>query len=134
MMSSSSAPLRSSDSLNLFGAKPRPSATPLTTTRSDNKCVVRNPVPNLPVVVGRPVLSFVRSFDETCSIRNLMFSADLSGANQLKKNGGTGYAKTVTVWAPKLREAGVKDETLHQILVDNPRRFLAFVPKKKRPA
>jgi phosphotriesterase-related protein len=63
---------------------------------------------------------------------NLMFSADLSSANQLKHNGGTGYAKTVTVWAPKLREAGVKEETLHGILVDNPRRFLAFVPKKPR--
>jgi phosphotriesterase-related protein len=65
---------------------------------------------------------------------NLMFSADLSSANQLKRNGGAGYAKTVTVWAPKLREAGVKDETLHGILVDNPRRFLAFVPKKPRAA
>jgi len=63
---------------------------------------------------------------------HLMFSADLSAANQLKRNGGTGYAKTVTVWAPKLREAGVKEETLHGILVDNPRRFLAFVPKKPR--
>ena len=66
---------------------------------------------------------------------NLMFSADLSSANQLKKNGGGGYAKTVTVWGKKLTEAGVKDETLHSILVDNPRRFLAFVPKTKtRPS
>ena len=65
---------------------------------------------------------------------NLMFSSDLSSANQLKKNGGGGYAKTVTVWGKKLTEAGVKDETLHGILVDNPRRFLAFVPKNKRPS
>ena len=65
---------------------------------------------------------------------NLMFSADLSSANQLKRNGGGGYAKTVTVWGKKLTEAGVKDDVLHGILVDNPRRFLAFVPKKKRPA
>ena len=36
--------------------------------------VVRNPVPNRPVVVGRPVLSVVRSFEETCSIRKRMFS------------------------------------------------------------
>ena len=60
---------------------------------------------------------------------NLMFSSDLSTANQLKRNGGAGYAKTVTVFVPKLREAGVKEETLHGMLVDNPRRFLAFVPK-----
>lgn len=63
---------------------------------------------------------------------NLMFSSDLSSGNQLKKNGGAGYAKTVTVWGKKLTEAGVKDDVLHRILVDNPRRFLAFVPKTKR--
>ncbi len=62
---------------------------------------------------------------------NLMFSSDLSSANQLKHNNGGGYAKTLTVWGKKLTEAGVKDETLHGILVDNPRRFLAFVPKNK---
>ena len=60
---------------------------------------------------------------------NLLFSSDLSTANQIKRNGGTGYAKTVTVFVPKLRDAGVSEETLHGILVDNPRRFLAFVPK-----
>ena len=63
---------------------------------------------------------------------NLMFASDLSSANQLAKNNGGGYAKTVTVFVPKLREAGVKDDVLHGILVDNPRRFLAFVPKHKR--
>jgi phosphotriesterase-related protein len=60
---------------------------------------------------------------------NLLFSSDLSSATQLKRNGGAGYAKTVTVFVPKLREAGVSEETLHGILVDNPRRFLAFVPR-----
>jgi len=63
---------------------------------------------------------------------NLMFASDLSTASQFKRNNGPGYAKTLTVWVPKLREAGVKEETLHGILVDNPRRFLAFVPKKPR--
>jgi predicted metal-dependent phosphotriesterase family hydrolase len=28
-----------------------------------------------------------------------------------------------------LRERGVKDDVLQRILTDNPRRFLAFVPK-----
>ncbi len=41
---------------------------------------------------------------------------------------------TVTVFAPKLRKAGVTQRTLHGILVDNPRRFLAFVPKVRRAA
>jgi phosphotriesterase-related protein len=53
---------------------------------------------------------------------HLMFSADAS----------SGYAKTVTVFLPKLRAAGISDDVLHQIMVDNPRRFLAFVPKRPR--
>lgn len=53
---------------------------------------------------------------------HLMFSADAS----------SGYAKTLTVFVPKLKAAGVGDEVLHRIMVDNPRRFLAFVPKRPR--
>jgi phosphotriesterase-related protein len=60
---------------------------------------------------------------------NLLFSSDFSSASQLKRNGGAGYAKTLSVFAPKLREAGVAENTLRAILVDNPRRLLAFVPK-----
>jgi len=63
---------------------------------------------------------------------NLMFSADASSANQMKRNNGQGYAKTFTVFVPKVKAAGASDETLHTIMVDNPRRFLAFVPKKAR--
>jgi phosphotriesterase-related protein len=65
---------------------------------------------------------------------NLMFSADISGAATMKKNGGQGYAKTLTVFVPKIKAAGATDEVLRGIMVDNPRRFLAFVPKKARKA
>src|SRR5437762_1276110 len=53
---------------------------------------------------------------------HLMFSSDAS----------RGYAKTITVFLPKLKAAGATDDVLHQIMVDNPRRFLAFVPKRPR--
>jgi phosphotriesterase-related protein len=53
---------------------------------------------------------------------HLMFSADAS----------RGYSKTLTVFLPKLKAAGVSDDVLHRIMVDNPRRFLAFVPKRPR--
>ena len=53
---------------------------------------------------------------------NLMFSADTS----------SGYAKTLTVFVPKLKAAGANDQVLNHIMVDNPRRFLAFVPKRPR--
>ena len=63
---------------------------------------------------------------------NLMFASDLSGIQQTKKGGGPGYARTLTVFGPKLKAAGASDELLRQIMQDNPRRFLAFVPKKPR--
>lgn len=62
---------------------------------------------------------------------HLMLSADSTPVPQLKSNWGNGYSSVVLQFVPKLRYAGVKDATLHKILVDNPRRFLAFVPKKK---
>jgi phosphotriesterase-related protein len=53
---------------------------------------------------------------------NLMFSSDAS----------SGYARTLTVFLPKLKAAGASEQVLHRIMVDNPRRFLAFVPKRPR--
>ena len=64
---------------------------------------------------------------------NLMFSADLSSRAQTHRGGGAGYAKTLTVFVPKLKAAGASEELLHTIMVDNPRRFLAFVPRTKHP-
>lgn len=55
---------------------------------------------------------------------HLMFSADAS----------SGYAKTITNFLPKLKAAGASDDVLHKIMYDNPRRFLAFVPKRPRKA
>jgi phosphotriesterase-related protein len=56
---------------------------------------------------------------------HLLLSSDLTGARTLDI---PGYSKTVTVFAPKLRAAGVSDAVVRRILVDNPRRFLSFVP------
>ena len=52
----------------------------------------------------------------------LLFSADAS----------RGYGKTMTVFVPKLKAAGAPDDVLRTIMVDNSRRFLAFVPKRSR--
>jgi phosphotriesterase-related protein len=61
---------------------------------------------------------------------NLMLAADFSQSPQLKANWGNGFSTVLVQFVPKLRYAGVSDATLHKILVDNPRRFLAYVPKK----
>ena len=63
---------------------------------------------------------------------NLMFSSDLARENFIQHNGGPGYSKTLSVFVPKLKAAGANDDVLRKIMVDNPRRFLACVPKKRR--
>ena len=45
-----------------------------------------------------------------------------------------GYGRPLTNFVPKLKAAGASDEVLHRITVDNPRRFLAFKPKRPRRA
>lgn len=65
-------------------------------------------------------------------VKNLMVSSDLSFLAQTKHGGGRGYAQTLSVFVPKLKAAGATDEQLHTIMVDNPLRFLAYVPKKPR--
>ncbi|MGE3510320.1 MAG: hypothetical protein AB7N65_15730 [Vicinamibacterales bacterium] len=59
----------------------------------------------------------------------VLLSADSTPEPQLKTNWGQGFSSVVTQFVPKLRYAGVPDAVLHKILVDNPRRFLAFVPR-----
>ncbi len=80
-----------------------------------------------------PVVPMVMALIEAGYAAQLMFSSDLASGREIRRdNKEGGYSKTVTVFAPKLKAAGATEEVLHQILVDNPRRFLAFVPKIKR--
>jgi len=64
----------------------------------------------------------VTALIEAGFVDRLMFSSDAS----------RGYSKTLTVFLPKVKAAGASDDVLHRIMVDNPRRFLAFVPKRSR--
>jgi phosphotriesterase-related protein len=59
----------------------------------------------------------------------LLLSSDFYSERALKKNGGPGLAQTATVFGPMLLEAGMSEAMLRRILIDNPRRFLAFVPR-----
>ena len=69
-----------------------------------------------------PQVPLVLALLEAGFENNLMFSADAS----------SGYSKTMTVFVPRLKAAGVSDAVLKKIMEDNPRRFLAFVPKRPR--
>jgi phosphotriesterase-related protein len=55
----------------------------------------------------------------------LLFAQDICFAHELVRNGGYGYAHVLRTVCPRLRHRGVDEPTLHRILVENPRRWLA---------
>jgi phosphotriesterase-related protein len=59
----------------------------------------------------------------------VLISSDFSSPRALKKNGGPGLAQASTVFGPMLEQAGVTAAAVRAIFEDNPRRFLAFVPR-----
>jgi phosphotriesterase-related protein len=71
----------------------------------------------------------IMAFVEAGYANRLLLASDFSNARGLKKNGGGGLGQAVTVFAPMLLKAGMPAATLTSILNDNPRQFLAFVPK-----
>ena len=73
-------------------------------------------------------VAMVVKFLEAGHADKLLLSADFTGQRTMEA--GPGYGRTLTVFAPLLRKAGVDEQTLRTILYDNPRRFLAFVPRK----
>ena len=60
---------------------------------------------------------------------HILLSSDQGNRRQFKANWGHGYASVLMQFVPKLRYAGVPETAINKILVDNPRRFLAFVPR-----
>jgi phosphotriesterase-related protein len=83
----------------------------------------------LPIVPDAQKVTTILAFLEGGYEDRLLLSSDFATGRALKKNGGPGIAQTVTVFAPMLSKAGVSDATIKKVLVDNPRRVLAFVPK-----
>ena len=83
----------------------------------------------LQIVPDAQKVTTILAFLEAGHVDHLLLSSDFATPRALKKNGGPGIAQTVTVFGPMLLQAGVSEATLRHVLVDNPRRFLAFVPR-----
>ena len=83
----------------------------------------------IPIVPDAQKVTTILAFLEAGYVDHLLLSSDFSNGRAFKKNGGPGVAQTATVFGPMLLKAGMPETTLRQILVDNPKRFLAFVPK-----
>ena len=77
----------------------------------------------------KPRVEMVMAFLEGGHESRALLASDFSFRTSSKRGGGGGVARAVTKFVPMLRERGAKDDVLQRILVDNPRRFLAFVPK-----
>lgn len=60
--------------------------------------------------------------------RQLLLSQDVGQAAELRSRGGRGYTYLAETFLPSLRAAGVSDETIHTITVQNPRRWLTITP------
>ena len=83
----------------------------------------------IPIVPDAARVVMIMAMVEAGYADNVLISSDFAQASSLKKNNGPGLAQTATVFGPMLLKAGLPERTLRQLLVDNPRRFLAFVPR-----
>ena len=70
----------------------------------------------------------IRALIDAGHLENVLLASDFARASDIQRNGGPGYAKTVTQFVPLLRDAGVTDDQIRVMTVDNPLRLLAFVP------
>ena len=68
----------------------------------------------------------VLAFLEAGMADRLLLSADYNFT--ARSAARPGYASALTVFVPRLRQAGVNEATIRQITIENPRRFLAFTP------
>src|SRR6266850_149875 len=81
----------------------------------------------IPLVPDAQKVTTILAMVDAGYIEHVLISSDFYNENSLKKKGGGGVGQAVTVFAPLLVKAGLTADRLNQILVDNPRRFLAFV-------
>ena len=66
----------------------------------------------------------VKTFADWGHIEQVTVSCDMTRKYHLKKYGGHGFALLMDWFAPLLREVGLSDEQVDQIMVENPKRIL----------
>ena len=60
----------------------------------------------------------------------IILSHDIARRSRLRRHGGQGYSYILRESVPLLRQAGLDDATIRTLLIDNPRRLLAFEPRR----
>jgi phosphotriesterase-related protein len=87
-------------------------------------------------------IHMIMAFLEAGQIDRLLLSSDYigrvnTGVGEISvypgplhaRDGGPGYARPLVLFVPQMRKAGISDADIRHITQDNPRRFLAFVPR-----
>ena len=59
-------------------------------------------------------------------VERILLSQDVCHDSQLRRYGGNGYTYLADTFLPRLRLAGVSEEEIRTITVDNPRRLLTI--------
>lgn len=60
------------------------------------------------------------------NVEQVLLSQDVCHDSQLRRYGGNGYTYIADAFPPRLREAGVSDDEIRTITIDNPRRLLTI--------
>jgi phosphotriesterase-related protein len=72
-----------------------------------------------------PIETIKALVDRGC-IKNILISQDVCIQDCYIKNGGYGYAHILNDIVPQFKAAGLTDEQIHTIMVENPKRILPF--------
>jgi phosphotriesterase-related protein len=72
-------------------------------------------------------IALIKSCCEKGYAKQLLLSMDITRRSHLKANGGIGYAYLVDSFLPRLREAGVTEEAVQNMLAHNPDRIFMEV-------
>lgn len=68
-------------------------------------------------------LHMLKIIEKAGYTKQVMLSLDITRKSQLKKNGGIGYSYLLTNFVPYLKENGISDTFIEQMLSENPYRF-----------
>jgi phosphotriesterase-related protein len=137
--------LRQLDVLESVGVKPGHVAIGHMCCLDDPKADVMKQIARRGAFVGFDRLTYIQFVSDEKKVAMLLamleaglgdhvlLSSDFPGWRNTKPwvptlEEGFGWERTLTVFVPMLRKAGVPQATIQKILVENSRRFLAFVP------
>lgn len=69
-------------------------------------------------------VEFLKALEAEGMLGQVVLSMDLTRKSHLAYKGGIGYSYLIETFLPMLKEAGIAEESIQKMLVDNPKRIL----------